>query len=47
MSLTVQPSARLTALISASLKGSHHATRFEPVGLPLKRVALSLCMDMR
>ena len=47
MSLIVQPSARLTALTSGSFSGSHHATRFEPFGLPLKRVTLSLGMNSR
>ena len=47
MSLIEQPSARLTALTSRSFKGSHQATRFEPAGLPLKRVALSLFIMSR
>ena len=47
MSLIEQPSAWLTALTSGSFKGSHQATRFEPVGLPLKQVALSLFIMSR
>ena len=47
MSLIEQPSARLTALTSGSLKGSHQAMRLEPVGLPLNRVALSLFIKSR
>ena len=38
MSLMEQPSARLTALTSGSVSGSLQATRFDPIGLPLKRV---------
>ena len=47
MSLIVQPSARLAALTSGSFSGSDQATRLEPFGLPLKRVALSLYMTSR
>jgi len=42
--LNEQPSARLTALTSGCFSGSHQATRFEPAGLPLKHVALSVGM---
>ena len=47
MSLIVQPSPRLTALTSGSFSGSLQATRFDPIGLPLKRVWVSLFMKSR
>ena len=47
MSFTEQPSARLTALTSGSAIGSAQATRLSPIGVPLKRVGVSLGISSR